>query len=111
MHTCERGRDTGTQTDKAKFPRHKLVTLDGDETYEQLVEMAKSTKVLDKPPTALKPADIHVVRKVFQWRLPRRNIEPSDMHTLELVRVIQDGETPLPPLLVYLIGERFYALD
>ena len=73
--------------------------------------MAKSTKVLDKPPTALKPSDIHVASKVFQWRLPRRNIEPSDMHTLELVRVIQDGETALPPLLVYLIGERFYVLD
>jgi hypothetical protein len=38
----------------AKFPRHKLVTLHSDESFEQLAEMAKSTKVLDEPPTALK---------------------------------------------------------
>ena len=95
----------------AKFPRHKLVVLQSDETFTHLAKMAKRTKVADEVPKALKPDDIHVAPRVFQWRLRGRNIEPSDMHTLELVRVIQDGETPLPPLTVYLIGDRFYVLD
>ena len=69
MHTGEYG-SKGTQTDMAKFPRHKLATLDGDETYEQLAETAKSTKVLDKPPTALKPADIHAAPRCSSGEVP-----------------------------------------
>jgi hypothetical protein len=95
----------------AKLARHKLVKCSSNDTYEQLAEMAKQTKVPIKEPKALKLADIHVAPKVFQWRRRGRNVVESEFHTLELARALQDAKTPFPPLLVFLIGERFYVLD
>lgn len=95
----------------AKLARHKLVKRTSDDTYEKLAEMAKETKVRTKEPKALKLADIHVAPKVFQWRRRGRNVAESEFHTIELARALQDTKTPFPPLLVFLIGERFYVLD
>jgi hypothetical protein len=90
----------------AKLARHKLVKRTSDDTFEQLAKMAKHTKVLAKEPKALKLAP-----KVFQWRRRGRNLAESDFHTLELARVLKDAKRPFSPLLVFLIGERFYVLD
>jgi len=47
---------------------------------------------------------IKVAEKAFQWRVPKRNLIPSDDHILTLARAIQRGDE-MPPILVFPVGE------
>jgi ParB-like chromosome segregation protein Spo0J len=58
----------------------------------------------------LKRSDIRVAEKVFQWRLPARNLLPRDDHILELARALRDG-AKLPPILVFPVGREYYVMD
>jgi ParB-like chromosome segregation protein Spo0J len=99
---------------KSKLTLRTLVRLSSEETYKQLAEAAKSTKVPKSTPEALKLKEIHVAPEVFQWKRTEWNVLASSEHTLDLARALQDVEgdvSPFPALLVYLIGERYYVLD
>jgi hypothetical protein len=99
---------------KSKLSLRTLVRRSSEETYEQLAEAAKGTKAPKSVPKALKLNDIHIAPKVFQWRLLGRNMLASGEQVLDLARALQDvedGVSPFPPLLVYLIGDRYYVLD
>ena len=99
---------------KAKLTRRTLIRCNGAETYEELVEAAKGTKAPKGAPTTLKLREIHVAPNVFQWRLAGRNVLNSEDHVLYLARVLLDAEagvSPLPAVLVYLIGDRYFVLD
>jgi ParB-like chromosome segregation protein Spo0J len=88
---------------------------DTDETIADLrkrLEAAGKPK-LPTPPDAvvgLKRSDIRVAEKVFQWRLPVRNMLPRDDHILDLARALRDG-AKFPPILVFPVGREYYVMD
>lgn len=53
---------------------------------------------------------IKVAEKAFQWRVPKRNLIPSDDHILNLARAIKRGDE-MPPILVFPIGRDYYVMD
>src|SRR3569833_2179361 len=53
---------------------------------------------------------IKVAERAFQWRIPKRNLIPSDDHILNLARAILRGDE-MPPILVFPIGTDFYVMD
>jgi hypothetical protein len=53
---------------------------------------------------------IKVAEKAFQWRIPKRNLIPSDDHILTLAHAIQRGEE-MPPILVFPVGIDYYVMD
>jgi ParB-like chromosome segregation protein Spo0J len=89
-----------------------------DDTGETIADLRKRLETAGKPklpspPDAvvgLKRVDIHVAEKVFQWRLPARNLLPRDDHILELARALRDG-AKLPPILVFPVGREYYVMD
>jgi hypothetical protein len=96
----------------AKLGRNDLKECeDYGETYDDLVKMAAKTKPPAAFPKALLLSEIHVARQVFQWRLKGRETFQKRQHILDMARALHDAGRPLPPLLVYLIGKRFYVLD
>src|SRR5215469_13663995 len=84
---------------------------DSGETYDDLAKLAAKTKPLAAPPKALPLSEIRVARQVFQWRLKGRETFQKEQHILDMARALHDPGRSLPPLLVYLIGKRFYVLD
>jgi ParB-like chromosome segregation protein Spo0J len=89
-----------------------------DDTGETIADLRKRLETAGKPrlPTppdaivGLKRADIRVAEKVFQWRLPARNLLPRDDHILDLARALRDG-AKLPPILVFPVGREYYVMD
>lgn len=53
---------------------------------------------------------IKVAEKAFQWRMPKRNLIPSDDHILNLARAIRRGDE-MPPILVFPVGKDYYVMD
>src|SRR5262249_48790517 len=96
----------------AKLSNHDLKEChDSGQAYNDLAQMAKTTKPLASRPKVLPLSEIHVARQVFQWRMRGRGVFQKRQHVLDMARALQDEGTRLPPLLVYLIGERFFVLD
>jgi hypothetical protein len=107
--------DAETPRKSTQLARPKLVRLvmtgAAQVTYKELAKQAKKTKPPTATPKTLELSEIHVAPTVFQWRQTRRNIMASDLHTLDLARALQGGNAPFDPLLVYLIGDKYYVLE
>jgi hypothetical protein len=91
---------------------------DHGETFEDI------EKRVGKPPTGealaagttgptvtLERNSIRVATAVFQWRIPKRNMLPSDDHIFRMARSLQEQRTPLPPIIVFPVGDAFYVMD
>jgi hypothetical protein len=91
---------------------------DTGETFEDI------EKRVGKPPTNETPApgttsttvdlardSIRVAAGVFQWRIPRRNMLPSDDHIFGMAQALHRQRTPLTPIIVFPVGDVFYVMD
>jgi ParB-like nuclease domain len=109
--------DAETPQGNTTLTRQKLVRLankpEARISYEELAKQAKKTKPPPKTPKTLALSELHIAPLVFQWRHIGRSLvaHESDLHTLDLARALQDSSAPFEPLLVYLIGEKYYVLD
>jgi hypothetical protein len=54
---------------------------------------------------------IRVATQVFQWRIPKRNMLRSDDHIFRMAQALQQQRTPLPPIIVFPVGDVFYVMD
>lgn len=60
---------------------------------------------------ALARKSICVAEKVFQWRVPKHNMLPSDNHIFTMAKALQQQRTPLTPITVFPVGKEFYVMD
>jgi hypothetical protein len=58
----------------------------------------------------LKRKDICVAERVFQWRMPKHNMIPSDDHIYELAKATQNTGA-LEPILVLPVANKYYVID
>jgi hypothetical protein len=63
------------------------------------------------PIVNLARSSIRVATNVFQWRIPKRNMLPSDDHIFEMARALQRQRSPLKPIIVFPVGKVFYVMD
>jgi len=56
-------------------------------------------------------SSIRVAAGVFQWRIPKRNMLPSDDHIFGMAQALQRQRTPLAPITVFPVGEAYYVMD
>jgi hypothetical protein len=95
---------------------YKLVRLankpEARVSHKELAKQAKKTKLPARTPKTLALSELHVAPIVFQWRHGHNSAaRESALHTLALARALQDSGAPFEPLLVYLIGDKYYVLD
>jgi ParB/Sulfiredoxin domain len=62
-------------------------------------------------PSELALKAIHVAPDAFQWRDLNANQAADTAHMQELIRVLQETETELDPVLVTAVGRRFFLID
>jgi hypothetical protein len=108
--------DAETPPKKITLTRHKLIRLadksEARASYKELADLATKNKPPSKTPRALALSELHVAPFVFQWRtIVRQAKTDSEQHTLNLARALQDSDAPFGPLLIYLIGGKYYVLD
>jgi ParB-like chromosome segregation protein Spo0J len=94
-----------------KMKKTELAELRSEITREQLLTAERSEERLTERPSALPLKKIAVAEQVFQWRCPDVNQLDDGKHTWELVRVLEDHEQPLDPILVTPVGSNFYVVD
>ena len=56
-------------------------------------------------------SSIRVAAQVFQWRIPKRNMLPSDDHIFGMAQALHRQRTPLTPIIVFPVGDVFYVMD
>src|SRR6184192_3575608 len=55
---------------------------------------------------------IRVASAVFQWRVPKRNMLPSDDHIFRMAKAIQEQRGhSLPPITVFPVDDAYYVID
>src|ERR1700730_17470952 len=54
---------------------------------------------------------IRVATQVFEWRIPKRNMLPSDHHIFRMATALQQQRTPLTPIIVFPVEDVFYVMD
>lgn len=89
--------------------------VDTGQTAEELRERLQSAEASETSANpdevvGLKRSHIRVAERVFQWRVPERNMLPRDDHILDLARALRDG-AQLPPILVFPVGREYYVMD
>jgi hypothetical protein len=95
----QRPRDTGETFEDiekriGKMPRGEALTTG---TTGTTVTLARSS--------------ICVAAQVFQWRVPKRNMLPSDDHIFGMAQALQRQGTPLTPITVFPVNDVFYVID
>jgi hypothetical protein len=85
------------------------------EDIEKRVGKLATTEALVEGTTGatvnLERKSIHVAAKVFQWRVPKHNMLPSDDHIFRMARAIQQQRLPLTPIIVFPVEDVFYVMD
>ena len=51
-----------------------------------------------------------MAENVFQWRMPKYNMIPSDDHIFELAKATQNTGA-LEPILVFPVADKYYVMD
>lgn len=54
---------------------------------------------------------IRVAAGVFQWRIPKRNMLPSDDHIFGMAQALHRQRAPLTPITVFPVGDAYYVMD
>jgi hypothetical protein len=109
---------------RAKKARRKIMRQDiqrprdTGETFEDIEKLVGKLPAGEAlvtgttgPTVNLARNSIRVASQVFQWRIPKRNMLPSDDHIFRMAQALLQQRKPLTPIIVFSVGEMFYVMD
>jgi len=112
-----------TKATRRETPERRAITragikrpTDTGETLDHIAaKLAADAGVVRKHAAAgavvnLKRNSIRVAENVFQWRMPKYNMIPSDDHIFELAKATQNTGA-LEPILVFPVADKYYVMD
>lgn len=80
-------------------------------TLNKLLAAERSQRSRLDRPSELPLSFLKLAEDVFQWRKFTSEFSSEEAHIKELVRVMQTGVHPMDPILVKVIGDKFYVVD
>jgi len=105
----------GTLPRKAKLlTRKNLCKLESTgETHEDIQRELEATGGAQalKGKLSLSRGSIIVAELVFQWRLANEDVANREEHILNMANAVVDSRKPLDAILVFPVGDKFYAMD
>lgn len=80
-------------------------------TLAKLLAAERSQKPHPSRPREVPLGLLKLAEDVFQWRKFTSELSSEETHIKELVRILKIGIQPLDPILVKVIGDKFYIVD
>jgi hypothetical protein len=95
---------------RAGIRRPKDTMENVEDIERRLATEAAPKATLGNTVVKLKRKDICVAERVFQWRMPKHNMIPSDDHIFEMAKATQNTGA-LEPILVFPVADKYYVID
>ena len=80
-------------------------------TLVKLLTAERSQKPNPSRPSQVPLGLLKLAEDVFQWRKFTSELSSEETHIKELVRILRTAIQPLDPILVKVIGDKFYIVD